>query len=95
LSLPPRATGRGRCACRDGGVPAGLDPGYRRVEDRAMLADLLSTCNPRERFHDDLTQDDIARRLGVTHMYVSRVLSRSLARLQDAFGRARPGSLKA
>jgi RNA polymerase sigma-B factor len=70
---------------------AGLpDSGYERVEDRALLAHLLATLTAREaeivflRFHADLTQDVIARHLGLTQMHVSRVLSRSLSRLREA-----------
>jgi RNA polymerase sigma-B factor len=40
----------------------------------------------RLRFVDDLTQSEIASRLGVSQMQVSRLLSRSLARLRDAAG---------
>jgi RNA polymerase sigma-B factor len=74
----------------DRSVPGFTDPGYGRVEDREMLAGLLTTLTAWEaeivllRFHADLTQDVIARYLGVTQMHVSRVLSRSLARLRDA-----------
>src|SRR3954452_18308333 len=73
-----------------GGLPGLADPGYRRVEDREMLAHLLTTLSARDaqivflRFHADLTQDIIARHLGVTQMLVSRVLSRSITRLRDA-----------
>jgi RNA polymerase sigma-B factor len=73
-------------------LPGELDPGYRRVEDRALLVRLLATLSEREaqilmlRFSADLTQDAIARRLGVSQMYISRVLHRSLTRLRDAAG---------
>ena len=40
----------------------------------------------RLRFVDDLTQSEIANRIGVSQMQVSRLLSRSLARLRDAAG---------
>jgi RNA polymerase sigma-B factor len=76
----------------DRDVPGFPDPGYRRVEDRELLAGLLTELSVREaqvvllRFHADLTQDAIARRLGLTQMHVSRVLRRSLARLRDAAG---------
>jgi RNA polymerase sigma-B factor len=71
-------------------LPGELDAGYRRAEDRAMLAGLLATLSAREaqivflRFSADLTQDAIARRLGVSQMYVSRALRRGLSLLQDA-----------
>jgi RNA polymerase sigma-B factor len=44
------------------------------------------------RFREDLTQDAIAQRVGVSQMHVSRVLYRSIARLRDAAAeRARCG----
>ena len=71
-------------------APGGIDEGYARAEDRAVLAPLLGTLSARDaeivllRFRDDLTQDTIARRVGVSQMQVSRVLARSLAQLRDA-----------
>ena len=70
--------------------PGTVDDGYARAEDRATLAPLLSTLSGREaeivllRFREDLTQDAIAQRVGVSQMHVSRVLYRSIARLRDA-----------
>jgi RNA polymerase sigma-B factor len=67
-----------------------LDDGYARAEDRAVLAPLLATLSAREaeivflRFSEDLTQEAIARRVGVSQMHVCRVLHRSLARLRKA-----------
>jgi RNA polymerase sigma-B factor len=74
----------------DDPIPGELDAGYRRVEDRAVLVRLLATLTAPEaqivflRFTADLTQDVIARRLGVSQMSVSRTLRRSLAKLRDA-----------
>jgi RNA polymerase sigma-B factor len=71
-------------------VPGELDAGYGHVEDHAMLVPLLATLSARDaevlvlRFAEDLTQEAIARRLGVSQMSVSRALRRSLARLRDA-----------
>ena len=71
-------------------TPGRIDDGYARAEDRAVLAPLLGTLSARDaeivllRFRDDLTQDAIARRVGVSQMHVSRVLSRSLNRLREA-----------
>jgi RNA polymerase sigma-B factor len=70
------------------GVPAPLDDGFDRAEDRAMLAPLLRVLSARDaqivflRFHADLTQESIARRVGLSQMHVSRVLYRSVARLR-------------
>lgn len=66
------------------------DDGYARAEDRALLVSLLRGLDVRDaeivllRFHDELTQDAIARRVGVSQMQVSRVLRRSLALMRDA-----------
>ena len=66
------------------------DDGYARAEDRALLVSLLRTLNPRDaeivllRFREELTQDAIARRVGVSQMQVSRVLGRSMGRMRDA-----------
>jgi RNA polymerase sigma-B factor len=74
----------------DGGddMPAHLDDGYARVEDRAVLTGLLAALDAREaeivylRFHEDLTQDAIGRIVGISQMQVSRLLYRSLVRLR-------------
>ena len=69
-----------------------LDAGYGRVEDRVTVARLLRSLSARDaqivllRFGEDLTQDVIARRLGVSQMSVSRALRRSLSRLREAAG---------
>ena len=70
--------------------PGNLDDGYARAEDRATLAPLLATLSAADaeivllRFREDLTQDAIAQRVGISQMQVSRVLYRSIARLRDA-----------
>jgi DNA-directed RNA polymerase specialized sigma subunit len=43
------------------------------------------------RFRDDLTQDAIARRVGISQMQVSRVLYRSLVKLRGAAAHMRNG----
>jgi RNA polymerase sigma-B factor len=74
-------------------VPGAVDDGYARAEDRAVLAPLLATLSARDaeivllRFRDDLTQDAIARRVGVSQMQVSRVLHRAVAELRNAADR--------
>ena len=74
------------------------DDGYSRAEDRAVLAPLLARLSAQDaeivllRFREDLTQDAIARRVGVSQMQVSRVLHRSLARLRDAADEAAPAA---
>jgi RNA polymerase sigma-B factor len=66
------------------------EDGYERAEDRALLVSLLRALSPQDaeivllRFREELTQDAIAQRLGVSQMHVSRVLCRSLVRMRDA-----------
>ena len=66
------------------------DDGYARAEDRVQLVSLLRALSPQDaqivllRFHDELTQDVIARRMGVSQMQVSRILCRSLVQMRDA-----------
>ena len=42
------------------------------------------------RFSEDLTQSEIAERVGVSQMHVSRLIRRSLARLEEAAGEPEP-----
>ena len=86
LDGPWSADGEGPDEHRSGRI----DDGYARAEDRAQLVSLLRALSPQDaeivllRFHHELTQDAIARRVGVSQMHVSRVLRRSLARMRDA-----------
>jgi RNA polymerase sigma-B factor len=60
------------------------------AETRAVLAPLLATLSSRERlivrlrFFGGLTQSEIATRLGISQMHVSRLLARSVAQLRAA-----------
>ncbi len=69
-----------------------LDEEYLAVENRTTLLPQLSTLAPRERmilelrFVDGLTQAEIAGRLGLSQMQISRLLARSLSLLHAAFG---------
>jgi RNA polymerase sigma-B factor len=71
-------------------LPGTLDNGFERVEERAAIASMLRVLKPHEqrivllRFHDELTQHEIALRLGMSQMGVSRALRRSLQRMRDA-----------
>jgi RNA polymerase sigma-B factor len=64
--------------------------GFDGVLDRAEVRRLLETLPPRERrivvlrFFGSLTQSEIARRLGLSQMHVSRLLSDSLERMSAA-----------
>jgi RNA polymerase sigma-B factor len=70
------------------------DEGFLDAESRADLAGPLAGLAPREReilrlrFEEDLTQDEIASRVGLSQMHVSRLLRASLARLRDELGAA-------
>ena len=65
----------------------GGDDEYGRVEQRALINDLLGSLTVRERraiclrFRDDLTQREIGERLGLNQMAVSRLLRSALPRL--------------
>ena len=66
------------------------DASLENAESRATLSPLLAKLAPRERlivklrFFDGLTQSEIAERLGISQMHVSRLLSRSVAELRSA-----------
>ncbi|HEY3507045.1 MAG TPA: RNA polymerase sigma factor SigF [Actinocatenispora sp.] len=68
------------------------DPAMGTVEDRESLRPLLAKLPERERtivvlrFFGNMTQSQIAERVGISQMHVSRLLARSLARLRDALG---------
>lgn len=65
-----------------------VDPHMDEAERRATLSPLLKKLPPREqailqlRFFEGLTQSEIAARLDISQMHVSRLLARSLARLR-------------
>ena len=66
------------------------DASLEDAERRATLSPLLAQLLPRERlilqlrFFDGLTQSEIANRLQISQMHVSRLLARSLAQLRAA-----------
>ena len=68
------------------------DRNLENAEERVLVERLLSMLAPREqlimrlRFWSHLSQDEIACRLGISQMHVSRLLARSLARLQEHLG---------
>jgi RNA polymerase sigma-B factor len=75
---------RGRFAAALGQV----EPEFDLVEHREDLAPLLAALPERERrilllrFFGELTQTEIAARVGLSQMHVSRLLSRTLTRLR-------------
>ena len=66
------------------------EPRFDRFTDSHALAPHLSALAPRERdilimrFYEDMTQTQIAERIGISQMHVSRLLSATLARLRQA-----------
>lgn len=68
------------------------DPGFRRAETLSVLRAGLATLPAREReivvlrYFKELTQREIAQRVGISQMHVSRLLRRSLDRLGAAVG---------
>ena len=72
------------------------DRRYELVELGASIAPALKELPERERrilrmrFIDDMTQSEIAAQVGVSQMHISRLIRRSLARVEDAAeGKAR------
>ncbi len=69
----------------------GEDEEFGNSERRMLLAPHLARLPRREqlilrlRFGDDLTQSEIASRLGISQMHVSRLLAKCLARLHEAY----------
>ncbi len=68
------------------------DPGFDLVEYGASIGDALDGMSERERavlhlrFVEDLTQSEIATRIGVSQMQVSRILRRTLSELRRSAG---------
>jgi RNA polymerase sigma-B factor len=71
-----------------GQLLGGLDRRLEAIPDRQVLAQYVAGLPGRERsilylrFIDDLTQREIAQRLGISQMHVSRLLARSLQHLR-------------
>jgi RNA polymerase sigma-B factor len=65
-----------------------IDTGIEAVEQRMIVSQLLDSLPTRERaivvlrFYEGLTQSEIAKRLGVSQMQISRILARTLDRLR-------------
>jgi len=66
-----------------------FDTNLDRIENHEALRPLLDALPERERtvivlrFFESLTQSQIAERVGISQMHVSRLLARTLARLRD------------
>ena len=74
-----------------GGVDI-VEPGFERVLDRDVLARAMRALEPRERrivalrFFDERTQSEIAERMGISQMHVSRLLRKALADMRAELG---------
>jgi RNA polymerase sigma-B factor len=68
------------------------DPEFDRIDRQVELSDLLAALPEREqtivclRFFQGLTQSEIATRVGISQMHVSRLLARSLGLLRERAG---------
>jgi RNA polymerase sigma-B factor len=68
-----------------------VDAGFAGTDDRMVLAISLARLPDRERsilnlrFVEGLTQSQIAARMGISQMHVSRLLTTSLAKLRESF----------
>jgi RNA polymerase sigma-B factor len=80
--------GNGEDSTELGDLFGAEDPDLRMAELRASLGPALADLRPREqqivilRFFGNLTQTQIAERVGVSQMHVSRLLTKSLAALR-------------
>jgi RNA polymerase sigma-B factor len=78
----------------EGGIAVGTeDPGFEQAEARATIDAGLAGLPARERvilhlrFEEGLTQSQIAERIGISQMHVSRLIRRAIERLrEDAVG---------
>ncbi|MEO6989128.1 MAG: sigma-70 family RNA polymerase sigma factor, partial [Aquihabitans sp.] len=70
------------------------DDGPFKVENRMLVEELLDSLPPREqlmvrlRFYEEMTQSEIAERLDISQMHVSRLLSRCLEQLRTRLAEA-------
>ena len=70
------------------------EPGFAQVEDGLALDEWMRVLDPQARrivelrFRDDLVQSDVARRVGVSQMQVSRSISKSIELLHRVAGRS-------
>ncbi|MGQ9731369.1 MAG: SigB/SigF/SigG family RNA polymerase sigma factor [Candidatus Zipacnadales bacterium] len=69
-----------------------LDPAIESVGDRESIKEALKRLPPRERiiivlrYYQDMSQTEIAKRLGISQMHVSRLQHRALRRLKELLG---------
>ena len=69
---------------------AAEEPGFAAVDDAELVDKLLRHLEPRDRlilelrFREDLVQSQIAARVGISQMQVSRIIKRAILQLQNA-----------
>ena len=72
------------------GADASGPDDFAALDQRMAIEEMLATLPARERtivelrYFDGLTQSEIAERVGISQMHVSRLLARSLSTLRDA-----------
>jgi RNA polymerase sigma-B factor len=94
VSLDAPATADADADLPLGETLGGEDDRYALVDDIVSLKPLLERLPARERrilamrFFEEMTQQQIGERVGVTQMQVSRLLNRSLSRLREELARA-------
>lgn len=95
VSLEGSVEGEGQSLRPD--VFAEEEQGFSQVEDRVLLAKALAALTEQERevvrlrFSDGQTQSQIARAVGVSQMQISRILTRSVATMQEILDAEAPG----
>lgn len=73
-----------------------MEPGIERFVESHAIAPHLAALPRRERtilmlrFYDDLTQSQIAAKLGLSQMHISRILAKTLAQLRYAIDHDQP-----
>ena len=74
----------------------GDDANLERVETRELLGRAMEHLSPRERqimylrFVDELPQSEVAKRLGISQMHVSRLQRNAVQHLKDRLGDVLP-----
>ncbi|MFD8061983.1 SigB/SigF/SigG family RNA polymerase sigma factor [Streptomyces cyaneofuscatus] len=88
LDVPVGGERNGVSVVTYGDIEGDLDPALEKVENLQALAPLLAELNKRDRsivalrFGQEMTQSEIGRRLGISQMHVSRLLTHLLDRLR-------------